>query len=309
MAGDADYANVSLLLHCDGANGSTTFTDNSPSPKTVTAYGDAKVSTARSKFGGASALFDGSGDYLIVGSAADFKHLHDGSTDFTLEGWCYWTGGTMTVLSTAVGSTDIGMFFGVQVTTGYLNVQIFRGASGNNLSATSTTGVTLNTWTYFKFTYTSATRAYTFRVGSSGAGSGTMTVTGTWPSSSASNPTFALAVGRSQNASPGGYFNGNIDELRISKLLRTDTIEPTRAFPSGLGEVEGVIRDDTNTLCARTVRLVRRDTGSLLASTVSDATTGEYRLATPTLDEVQRIVLDDSGGTLYNDLIDRVIPA
>jgi len=38
---DQDYRNVSLLLHGDGTNGSTTIVDSSPSPKTVTAVGNA----------------------------------------------------------------------------------------------------------------------------------------------------------------------------------------------------------------------------------------------------------------------------
>lgn len=61
---DPDFASVSLLLLLDGADGSTTFTDSSGSPKTITAIGNAQVDTAQSKFGGASAYFDGTGDYL-----------------------------------------------------------------------------------------------------------------------------------------------------------------------------------------------------------------------------------------------------
>lgn len=309
MAGDASYPSVSLLLHCDGTNGSTTFTDNSPSPKTVTAFGNAQVSTARSVFGGSSALFDGTGDYLTVGAIADFKHLHDDTTDFAIEGWAYWTSGTQTLLSTAAGSADIGFFLGVNVTTGTIAAQVFRGASGSNLSATSTIGLTSGAWTYFKFSYTKTTRAYSFRIGSASAGSGTMTVTGTWAASSTANPSFVLAIGRYQNATPGAYFNGYLDDIRITKAARTETSEPAAAFPNHAGEVAGVIRDDTGAVCARTVRVVNRSTGALIASTTSDAGTGAYSFALPTLDEVQRIVLDDSGGTLYNDLIDRVIPA
>jgi hypothetical protein len=63
---DPYFSNVSLLLHGDGANGSTTIVDSSPSPKTVTAVGNAQISTAQSKFGGSSLAFDGSGDYLTV---------------------------------------------------------------------------------------------------------------------------------------------------------------------------------------------------------------------------------------------------
>ena len=61
---DPQFGSVSLLLHGDGANGSTTIVDSSPTPKTVTAFGDAQISTAQSKFGGASIAFDGTGDYL-----------------------------------------------------------------------------------------------------------------------------------------------------------------------------------------------------------------------------------------------------
>lgn len=78
---DPDFASVSLLLHMDGANDSTTFTDSSSSARTVTAVGNAKISTAQSKFGGASGLFDGSGDYCTVTTSAF------GTNDFTIEAW------------------------------------------------------------------------------------------------------------------------------------------------------------------------------------------------------------------------------
>ena len=81
-AGDPDFGNVSLLLHMDGVNGSTTFTDNSPRSKIVTAYGGARISTQQSKWGGASAEFDGSGDYLSAPAHADFVF---GVGDFTVE--------------------------------------------------------------------------------------------------------------------------------------------------------------------------------------------------------------------------------
>jgi hypothetical protein len=41
---DEYYDSVSLLLYGNGTNGSTTITDNSPSPKTVTAVGNAQIS-------------------------------------------------------------------------------------------------------------------------------------------------------------------------------------------------------------------------------------------------------------------------
>ena len=313
MAGDALYPDVSLLLHCNGTNGSTTFTDSSPTPKTITAQNGAAISTARSQFGGASALFDGTNDYLIAGNAPDWKHLHDDSTDFAIEGWIYWSGGSsdMTILSTAVGSADIGILLQVLGSRSRkLRVQIYRGASGSNLSAPSPSGITSGAWPYFKFSYTKTTRAYAFRIGSSHAGSGTMTVTGTWPASSTSNPSFTLAIGRYQNAAPGGYLAANLDELRITPAPRTETTEPASEFLDYAGQVSGNVKDSASANAARTVRAYRRDTGALVGSATSDGTSGNYTINCATLDEVTVIALDNAtSGTYYNDQAARVIPA
>jgi hypothetical protein len=77
---DPFFSNVSLLLHMDGTG--STFVDSSPAPKTITAAGNATQSTAQSlgsSFGGKSAAFDGSGDYLTTPS------IPLGSGDFVVE--------------------------------------------------------------------------------------------------------------------------------------------------------------------------------------------------------------------------------
>lgn len=88
----------------------------------------------------------------------------------------------------------------------------------------------------------------------------------------------------------------------------TPFIPAVAAFPNRGNAVSGVVRDGAGVPCARTVRLYDRETGVLIAETASNASTGAYSFNIGA-GEVQRIVLDDSGGTLYNDLIDRVIPA
>jgi len=83
---DADFSSVSLMLHFDGANNSTTVTDSSMVPKTGTAMGNAKISTTQYKFGGASGYFDGSGDYVEFANNSAFAM---GAGDFTIEMWAY----------------------------------------------------------------------------------------------------------------------------------------------------------------------------------------------------------------------------
>jgi hypothetical protein len=79
-ATDPYWANVVALLHFDGANGSTTFTDETG--KTWTATGTAALATASKKFGTAS-LNNGTG-VAVAGPYADFGF---GTGDFTIEGW------------------------------------------------------------------------------------------------------------------------------------------------------------------------------------------------------------------------------
>ena len=67
----------------DGTDGSTTFTD-AIGTHTVTAVGNAQIDTAQYKFGGASGLFDGTGDYLTIPDHADFNF---GAGDFTIDFW------------------------------------------------------------------------------------------------------------------------------------------------------------------------------------------------------------------------------
>lgn len=84
MAGDANFDSVSLLLHFNGSDGSTAFTDSSSNAHSITASGDAQIDTAQSKFGGASGLFDGTGDWLTCPSHSSLD-LQTG--DFTIECW------------------------------------------------------------------------------------------------------------------------------------------------------------------------------------------------------------------------------
>ena len=80
--GDPSFADVSLLLHGDGASGSTTITDSSSNAVVVTANGNAQIDTAIKKFGTGSIQFDGSGDYISINGST---YPLDLSGDFTIE--------------------------------------------------------------------------------------------------------------------------------------------------------------------------------------------------------------------------------
>lgn len=78
---DADFNSVVLLLHMDGVDGSTLFSD--VSGKTIKPQGSVKILSPGGQFGGA-ASFNGNGDYLTIDNSADFDF---GTADFTIECW------------------------------------------------------------------------------------------------------------------------------------------------------------------------------------------------------------------------------
>ncbi len=81
---DSGNSDAKLLFHFNGTDGSTTFTDSSSSPHTLTAAGNAQLDTAQSKFGSASLLLDGTGDSIFEAGSADYAL---GTGDFTFDFW------------------------------------------------------------------------------------------------------------------------------------------------------------------------------------------------------------------------------
>lgn len=78
---DPYWSSVSALLHFDGADGSTSFVDEKG--RTWTRYGSARISTAQSKFGGAS--------YTPFAASSSiqtpFAVMIGAADDFTIEFW------------------------------------------------------------------------------------------------------------------------------------------------------------------------------------------------------------------------------
>lgn len=214
---DPYWANVTLLLHMDGASGSTTFTDSSKYGFVPTPFGDAQISTTQYKFN-ASALFDGTGDYLTVADNSAW----DMPGDFTIEAWLYptsfsYVGGSSNRApigfhTTTLSATAPAVLF---VDTGTI---LFYGSS---TVLTSTTALSVNTWAHVAFVRSGSTLTLYI----DGASSGSATYT------SSIQPNI---VNIARSTSAAGDYSGYIDELRITNGVAryTSSFTPASApFP------------------------------------------------------------------------------
>jgi hypothetical protein len=226
VVGDTYYNSCSLLLHCDGTNGSTTFTDNSPSPKTVTSNNGAAISTAQSKFGGASAFFDGTDDYLSINYNSAFNF---GTNSFTWESWIYPTNisGIDGIYATSGGS-GVNPKFVIHLNAGTPSIHYNNLTNGNDLYTTATSAVSINTWTHLAFVRNGSNWTWYINGNSAGTGTNNTNITFT------SQPTY-IGYGGEAYFTP---FNGYIDELRITNGVAryTGNFTPsTTAFPNNAG--------------------------------------------------------------------------
>jgi hypothetical protein len=214
---DPYFANVSLLLHGDGTNGSTNIIDSSYNPKTITVAGNAQISTAQSKFGGSSIAFDGNGDYLSIPDNDDW----DISGDYTVEFWA-----RMPSQST------------VNYTIGYFGTTAIGGASGFALghyqsttilslngSITQSSAVLLtNTWQHIALVISGASaKVYVDGVSVISTTSATTTTS------------TSFIVGNFGDLDANRYFNGYIDDLRITRGIsryNSSFTPPTQPFPN-----------------------------------------------------------------------------
>jgi hypothetical protein len=215
VAVDPLINNVSLLLHGNGTNGSTTITDNSPSPKTVTAVGNAQISTAQSKFGGASISFDGSGDALRYASNEAFGW---GIGDFTVEFWLYYQGGNGYVFFWIQTPPASPPYLGYGLNVGTKQPWLWN--DGNVLTAS--TSITNNTWQHHAVVGSGGTVSIYLNGPSIGS-----TV---FAADLAALKPFSIGDNGSSTQSANGY----IDDFRITKgVVRfiANFTPPTAPFP------------------------------------------------------------------------------
>lgn len=226
MPGDSNYNSVSLLLHCDGTNGSTTFTDSGPGARTVSRTGTPTITTAQSKWGGASADIAGSGNYLTSASGSQWDF---GTGAFCIELWVRSTSTTsfQTVASSNTWSSGDGDWALYTRHGGFQKVTFTYKQDINFVTIDSSTiNVHDGSWHHVAVTRSGST----IRIFVDGAQLGSATYSG--------------QIGRSDKtltlgAHPGDSrsFTGNLDDIRITKGVARYTAAftaPTEAFPDSL---------------------------------------------------------------------------
>jgi len=202
-------ANTLLLIHGDGTNNSTVFRDDNGAraPRGIQAIGNAQIDTAQSKFGGASALFDGAEDYLILGS-----NPLPSSGDFTVEMWVrlsvidafrpVWS-------SRNTGGTNRGVLYINQGGITWWN-------AGDNINSSQT--LTANTWAHIACVIN--------------GNAGRLFVNGIMNTATfgfdRTGEVFQIGKADYSGSVFSNEFPGHIDEIRISNIARyTEAFNPS----------------------------------------------------------------------------------
>jgi hypothetical protein len=220
---DPQFGSVSLLLHGNGTNGSTTITDSSRFANTVTAVGNAQISTAQSKFGGTSIAFDGTGDYLSATSSS----FNYGSNDFTWEGWFYVNNATANSIKIFACNYNVyaaqGIYWGKHPSaSGNVAVYVANQSPSTQLMAESSPPPSA-TWTHYALVRNGNTLKM-YR-------NGTETATASLTVSATTNT--LINIGGNPEANGVYSLDGFIDEFRVTNSARytANFTPPTAPFP------------------------------------------------------------------------------
>ena len=273
-AGDPYWYYKVLGIHCDGANNSTTYTD--VKGKTVTANGDAKVSTAQyPALTGktSSAYFDGTGDYLALSSSADFAL---GTGDFTIKALVRLTANALVGGSTLF---DFRASYGASPFTVY----VINSGSGNFAACYTSLGasglqwdgaMSLNTW--YEIELVRESGSWTLRIDGTARGFTLGTATSENGNLGGSSNQLRIGIAVDNSSAP---FTGYISEVEIYKGVALHTADFTPSsdpFPDTYVRISGTTKDAGGSFASRLVRVYRQDTGAFVGEQLSNGTTGEW---------------------------------
>lgn len=210
---DPLWANVSALLHFDGPHASLSFPD--ATGRVWTRNGNVEVSTAKSKFGGASGRFYGG----RIQATADAGFVF-GTGNFTIEAWvCFHTAGRGYLYSNNTNSAAIIL----NQSTGIVEIY---GPSSWVINSTTGGAFALDTWYHLAL----VRNGNTWRVYRDGVQVGTATDSRSW---GVATGTTDIGMNATGTATPLLAF---VDELRITKGVARYTANftpPSSPFQSG----------------------------------------------------------------------------
>jgi len=188
-----------MLLHFNGANGATSFQDDSDYDRTVSGSSGAALTTSQKKFGSASCDFDGVNDRVSASTGTTEMDL--GTNDFTVDMWFRRESGASAGVLMDCG-VDASNFFRIQQQSTAMNFIIASGGPfvvNINASATVTDAV----WHHVEVTRSGST----FRLFFNGTEIGSDTWAGSMPNAD------ALYMGSNVWGSTVAH-KGQIDEVR-----------------------------------------------------------------------------------------------
>lgn len=224
-ASDPSFSSVSVLLHLDGANGSTTFTDSSQNGFALSASGSAALSDAQVKFGTAALALNGSS--AVYGQTYNAAlNVNTPSTSFTVECWAYLTalsGDPYLVTANNSGNTAR---WAMQVYGGRL--AFYSGGSGS--PPVGSAAIPTNQWVHLAVCYDTSTGVLKTFVGGvqDFSGSGVL-------NTATANMRLELGAAYFNNSN---FANGYIDDVRITKGVaryNATFTPPASAFPGAAG--------------------------------------------------------------------------
>lgn len=224
-------SSVPSLLHFDGANLSTTFTD--AMGLIWTRAGDAQIGTAQSKFGGSSGRFDGVTGYLTTPRDG----IEFGTADFAIEMWVRpvaHTSGYPCLFSNYSSFTtgSLSLFAGHNAAD---PTKFQVACNGTFPAIQSTTSIAYNAWTHLAVV----------RVGGilklyvNGVEEGTFNATGVVLNGSGAS----VALGASPDYVASTTYDGWMDEFRVtynSSVYTTTFVPPSAAFAATVEHIGAI---------------------------------------------------------------------
>jgi hypothetical protein len=190
----------------------------------IETYGDARLTSTRSKFEKTSINLDGTGDYLVIQPYHPSIALRAGVT-LTVEAWIYPitvapTTSSCVIGETVISGTQLNWLVGFAPTNFKPYIQWYDGATK---TCTATNAITTNTWSHVAWVITAGViTMYINGVAETLTGTTTLTT-----------PTQAALSYLSIGNDRGNLWIGNMNDLRVTMSARytSNFTPPSKAIP------------------------------------------------------------------------------